>query len=168
MTTNVMVRDLDLLVLNATDSRRLEVVVDGLPLFGGSQLAVDTTLVCSLHSDGSPYRGAADTDGVVFPRARRRRELRYPELVGPGCQHQHIRFWWCLGHGSCPMDVFSPRLWGHVVQEMWRTTRIVPHQTTVGTKMQPMCIVEGQSLRRMVLPRSVGSCFCNGVGVVHC
>ena len=47
MTTNVMVRDLDLPVLNATDSRRLEVVVDGLPLFGGSQLAVDTTLVCS-------------------------------------------------------------------------------------------------------------------------
>ena len=30
-----MVRDLDLPVLNATDSRRLEVVVDGLPLFGG-------------------------------------------------------------------------------------------------------------------------------------
>ena len=84
MTTNVMVRDLDLPVLDATDSRRLEVVVDGLPLFGGSQLAVDTTLVCSLHSDGSSHRGAADTDGVVFPRARRRKELRYPELVGPG------------------------------------------------------------------------------------
>ena len=66
VTTNVMVRDLDLPVLNATNSRRLEVVVDGLPLFGGSQLAVDTTLVCSLHSDGSPHRGAADTDGVVF------------------------------------------------------------------------------------------------------
>ena len=24
------------------------------------------------------------TDGVVFPRARRRKELRCPELVGPG------------------------------------------------------------------------------------
>ena len=52
VTTNVMVRDLDLPVLDATDSRRLEVVVDGLLLFGGSQLAVDTTLVCSLHCDG--------------------------------------------------------------------------------------------------------------------
>ena len=51
VTTNVMVSDLDLPALNATDSRRLEVVVDGLPLFGGSQFAVDTTLVCSLHSD---------------------------------------------------------------------------------------------------------------------
>ena len=38
VTTNVMVRDLDLPVLDATDSRQLEVVVDGLPLF-------DTTLV---------------------------------------------------------------------------------------------------------------------------
>ena len=75
VTTNVMVRDLDLPVLNATDSRRLEVVVDGLPLFGGSQLAVDTTL----DSDGSPHRGAADTDGVVFPQASRRKELRYQD-----------------------------------------------------------------------------------------
>ena len=84
MTTNVMVRDLDLPVLNATDRRRLEVVVDGLPLFGGSQLAVDTTLVCSRHRDGSPHNGVADTDGVIFPRAKRRKERRYPELVGPG------------------------------------------------------------------------------------
>ena len=79
MTTNV--RDLDLPVLNATDSRRLEVVVDGVPLFGGSQLAVDTTLVCSLHRDGSPHNAAADTDIVIFPQARRRKERRYPELV---------------------------------------------------------------------------------------
>ena len=84
VTTNVMVRDLDLPVLNATDSRRLEVVVDGLPLFGGSQLAVDTTLVCSLHCDGSPHNGTADTDGMIFPGARRRKEQRYLELVGPG------------------------------------------------------------------------------------
>ena len=100
MTTNVMVRDLDLPVLNATDSRRLEVVVDGLPLFGGSQLAVDTTLVCSLHCDGSPHNGAADTDGVIFPWARRRKERRYPELgtwqsrapgrVGCGCGGQVV------------------------------------------------------------------------------
>ena len=84
VTTNVMVRNLDLPVLNATDSRWLEVAVDGLPLFGGSQVAVDTTLVCSLHCDGSPHNGAANTDGAIFPRARRRKERRYPELVGPG------------------------------------------------------------------------------------
>ena len=84
VTTNAMVRDLDLPVPNAADGRRLEVVVDGLPLFGGSQLAIDTTLVCALRSDGTPHRGAAEADGVVLSRARHRKEQRYPELVGPG------------------------------------------------------------------------------------
>ena len=42
----MFVRDLDLDVPNAArDGRRLEVVADGLPLFGGVQLAIDTTLV---------------------------------------------------------------------------------------------------------------------------
>ena len=67
VTSNVLIRDLDLPV-PATDGRRLEVVVDGLPLFGGCQLAVDTTLVCALHCDGSPHNGAADADGVVLQR----------------------------------------------------------------------------------------------------
>ena len=50
----------------------------------GSQLAVDTTLVCALRSDGTPLRGAAEADGVVLSRARQRKEQRYPELMGPG------------------------------------------------------------------------------------
>ena len=36
------------------DARRLEVVVDGLSLCGGRQLAVDTTLVEVLHANGQP------------------------------------------------------------------------------------------------------------------
>ena len=83
VTSNVMVRDLDLPAPDTSDSRRLEVVVDGLPLFGGCQLAVDTTLVCALHCDGTPHRGAADADGVAASAARRRKERTYPEIVGP-------------------------------------------------------------------------------------
>ena len=45
MRTNVLVRDLDLHPINKLDSRRLEVVVDGLSLFRGAQLAIDTTYV---------------------------------------------------------------------------------------------------------------------------
>ena len=45
VTTNVMVRDMDLVRPNVHDTRRLEVVVDGLSLFGGVRLAVDTTVV---------------------------------------------------------------------------------------------------------------------------
>ena len=37
---NVFVRDLDLGVVDRLDARRLEVVADGLLLFGGAQLAI--------------------------------------------------------------------------------------------------------------------------------
>ena len=83
VTTNVLVRDLDLGAPEATGARRLEVVADGLPLFGGAQLAVDTTLVSALHCDGSARAGAADRDGVALTMARRRKERTYPELVAP-------------------------------------------------------------------------------------
>ena len=56
--TNVFVRDMDLPIATLKDARRLEVVVDGLPLHGGAQLAVDTTLESALHGDGRPRRGA--------------------------------------------------------------------------------------------------------------
>ena len=56
--TNVLVGDLDLPV-PPNDGRRLEVVVDGLPVYGGAQLAVDTTLVSPLHCDGSARRGGS-------------------------------------------------------------------------------------------------------------
>ena len=82
MRTNAFVRDLDVPGANAGDGRSLEVVVDGLPQFGGAQLAIDTTLVCALHGDGRPWRGAAEMDGVAILAARRAKERRYPEFVG--------------------------------------------------------------------------------------
>ena len=62
---NLFVRNMDLGLPRARDNKRLEVVVDGLPLYGGAQLAVDTTLVSALNGDGEPWRGAADHDGVA-------------------------------------------------------------------------------------------------------
>ena len=66
VTTNLLVRDMDLRPPNVIDSRRLEVVADGLPLFGGVQLAVDTTLVSPLHCDGTARRHTAHVDGAVL------------------------------------------------------------------------------------------------------
>ena len=83
VTTNILVRDMDVARPNPLDMRRLEVVADGLPLFGGRQLALDTTLVSSLHCDGSPQPGAANRDGAVLDAARRRKNRTYPELIGP-------------------------------------------------------------------------------------
>ena len=48
VTTNVLLRDLDLEIADRTDARWLEVAVDGLPLFGGAQLAIDATTVSPL------------------------------------------------------------------------------------------------------------------------
>ena len=65
MTTNVLLRDLDLGFVRAeANGRRLEIVVDGLPLFSGAQLAVDTTSVCALRRDGRPTTRAAVEDGA--------------------------------------------------------------------------------------------------------
>ena len=78
-----MVRDLDLEAMNVQDGRRLEAIADGLPLHGGAQLAIDTTIVSALHCDGTPHIGAADVDGLRLAAARRRQERTYPEFVPP-------------------------------------------------------------------------------------
>ena len=83
VSTNVFVRDLDLLAPNVQDARRLEIVAEGLPLHGGAQLAVDTTLVSAHHDDGTARPGAAHIDGAALVVARRRKGRAYPELVGP-------------------------------------------------------------------------------------
>ena len=82
MTTNNFIRDLDLGAPIA-DARRLDVVADGLPLHGGRQLAIDTTLVSTLKFNGEPIRRTADFDGAVLEVARRQKERTYPELAGP-------------------------------------------------------------------------------------
>ena len=70
VSSNVLVRDMDLAVFNQFDSRRLEVVADGLTLWNGSQLAIDTTLVSPLHRDGTARRRAADHNGGAGKRPR--------------------------------------------------------------------------------------------------
>ena len=57
------------------DARRLEIVVDGLPLHGGAQLAVDTTRVSVLRGDGTVLGRGSQLDGVALRAARRRNGL---------------------------------------------------------------------------------------------
>ena len=68
--------------VSATDDRRIEVLAQDLPCFGGSQLAVDITLRSALRCSGEPQPGAADIDGATWTQARRDKEATYPELVG--------------------------------------------------------------------------------------
>ena len=84
MSTNVFVRDMDLAVHNGLDSRRLEVVADGLTPWRGAQLAIDTTMVSLLRRDGTTRPRAANFDGAALEVARRRKDVTYPELSGEG------------------------------------------------------------------------------------
>ena len=68
-----------------TDGRRLEVVVDGLPLFRGAQ-AVDTALL----------RRESAEDGAVLALARRKKGAHTPGACGPWCHHE-ARIHWCSG-----------------------------------------------------------------------
>ena len=72
VTTNVFVRDTDLAAFDVMDSRRLEVVADGLTAFRGAQLAIDTTLVSAHRRDGTARPGAAARAGAVLTASRRK------------------------------------------------------------------------------------------------
>ena len=70
MTSNTRLADLNLAV-DRLDDRRLEVVANGLPLWGGAQLAVDTTLVSPLDSAGRPRPGALVAQRLLKPACGR-------------------------------------------------------------------------------------------------
>ena len=50
-------------------------------LWGGAQLAVDTTLVCPIRCNGTPQPGAATRDGTQSLVARAHKERKYRELL---------------------------------------------------------------------------------------
>ena len=66
----VRVHDLDVLLLGRPDNQRIEIIADGLPLFHGAQLVVDTTMVSALRADGNPHRQSDVVDaGSTTQRA---------------------------------------------------------------------------------------------------
>ena len=63
------------------DHRTIEVLANGLPLFHGAQLAVDTTLVSPVGRDGTARVQAHLIPGAALTAAeRRKRRYVYPEL----------------------------------------------------------------------------------------
>ena len=78
--TNVFLRDLNVAVPPG-DERRIEVIASGLPVYGGSQLAIDITMRSPLHANGSHKTAADWEDGATAKRARGDKELNYPELT---------------------------------------------------------------------------------------
>ena len=58
-------RDMNVDVV-ASDGRRIEVLAQDLPCFGGAQLAVDITPRCVLTRAGEPHRNAADVTALCW------------------------------------------------------------------------------------------------------
>lgn len=79
-----LLRDLNVAVPPG-DTRKIEVIANGLTLWGGRQLAIDTTVVSALNGRGQARSRAP---GKALERARKAKERRYPELVGdaPRCR----------------------------------------------------------------------------------
>ena len=78
---NVPLVSMNLQGISPWDQRQIEVVANGLPLWRGSQLAIDVTLVSPVRRDGRPQPHCADVDGAQLEVARRRKEQRYRELL---------------------------------------------------------------------------------------
>ena len=98
-----MLRDLDIAPSHISDARRLEVIAEGLTLFGGSQLAIDATVVSPLHADGTHRRKSDTTDGQALAEARKHKERTYPEL--------------CRGNGRARLVVIAGEVGGRWSQE---------------------------------------------------
>eukprot|EP00439_Symbiodinium_sp_Y106_P014070 s4384_g2.t1 len=62
------------------DDRRIEAIANGLPLWGGTQLAVDTTLVSPRTSARAPRRSSDTNAGAALAEARRSKERTYSEF----------------------------------------------------------------------------------------
>ena len=81
---NVRLRDLNL-DAPVLDDRRLEVVANALPIWGGVQVAVDTTtLVSPVRADGAPRPGADREPGLALRQIRRRKRHHTLTLSASG------------------------------------------------------------------------------------
>ena len=78
---NVRLQAMNLGGISVHDGREIEVVANGLPLWHGAQLAVDTTLVSPVRRNGQPHPRAASEDGRQLAVARQRKEQKYHELL---------------------------------------------------------------------------------------
>ena len=132
--TNVFVRDMDLAIFDNLDGRRLEVVADGLPVHGGAQVAIDTTMVSPLHSNGVARRGASVKKGLALEAARKRKEMTYPELAGEGGRARLAAFRSCtvpvllgLGQDSRPPRGVAGSRCAHMDQSLEQTTELCCH-----------------------------------------
>ena len=80
VTTNIRIEELAPPPLRQVHNRRLEVVVDGLPLFLGAQ-PIDTTVVSQIRRDGTARRQCTTVSGAFFG-SNQKAQGAHPPRVG--------------------------------------------------------------------------------------
>ena len=73
--------NLNIPAVQRIDDRTTEVIANGLPLWHGSQLAIDTTLVPPLTAAGEPRRRGGRYAAAALHTARQNKQRTYPELL---------------------------------------------------------------------------------------
>ena len=92
VSTNLPSPGHDLAEFNNLDGRRLEVVADGLTLWHGAQLAIDTTLVSPLRRDGSPRARRLTMVGQHWMTLVVERSAPIPNCLET---EEGFALWWC-------------------------------------------------------------------------
>ena len=94
------------------DGRGLEIVANGLGLYHGQQLAIDTTCISPITRAGEPHPGADTTPGCAADNAHQRKRCRYPELTRAR---------------RCRLIVFMIEVGGRWGSEALQVTRALAH-----------------------------------------
>ena len=81
VSTNVLVADLNVPGINFNDGRKIEVIVEGLPLYQGRQIAIDATFVSPLDWNGFPKLRSNAMNGRALQSARRDKHRTYHDIV---------------------------------------------------------------------------------------
>ena len=81
-----MLRDLALPDIRDDGTRQLDLVVGGLPIYGGKTVVGDATLRSPLSANGEPRFSSHRSDGATFAQARRDKQTTYPELLEDDCR----------------------------------------------------------------------------------
>ena len=82
VTMHTRLANLNIPAVQRVDDRTLEVIANGLPLWHGSQLAIDTTLVSPLTAAAEPRRRGGRYAAAALHTARQNKQRTYPELLG--------------------------------------------------------------------------------------
>ena len=79
------------------DDRRVEVIANGLLLWNGAQLAVETTVVSLLTASGGARSLRDPARPIALQENRHRKESTYPELAGNACCRLVVLGWFAFG-----------------------------------------------------------------------